>query len=275
MLRRFGRLLALVLGVAGVVACAAGGYVVWRVGERLERANEKLFAAADRGLGVVQDRLRGVQQRVAESKITRGEIEQAFWEWPKKQAKERLVMELEIEDRADRLAGQLDAADAWVESSTDSVRDARELLEALQSLDARLDPTALDWVLELLATADRGLREAKQAASEVRGFAKGDGGESQESRPHRARMLLSRVIVTVADAENHVGACVSRLSEVREEARGLKTQVARSIWLGTLTGYAILFWIAAGQLALARCGWRGCRRPAGGEPPGLTRTAAA
>src|SRR5215470_9573520 len=104
--RRVVGLLALAFGLVGVGACGAGAYGVWRVQSRLNRANDKIFDAVDRGLAAVQERIPVAQERVRQSKITADEISEALRDWTTKKAQERVVAKLEIDRRADKLAGQ-------------------------------------------------------------------------------------------------------------------------------------------------------------------------
>src|SRR5262245_21880213 len=109
--RRVVGLLALALGLVGVVACGAGAYGVWRVQSRLNRANDKVFDAVDRGLATVQERIPVAQERVRQAKLTTDDITAALRGWATKKAQERVVAKLEIDSRAAQLAGHLQAVD--------------------------------------------------------------------------------------------------------------------------------------------------------------------
>src|SRR5438105_794586 len=115
-MNRVAGILAVVLGVLGVAGCAAGAYCVWLVASRLDRANDTVFEAIDRGLGAVQDRVPVVQQRVRDSKVTTAEITEAVRGWAGKKVQDRVVSELEIERRVEKLSGQLQAADLRLEA---------------------------------------------------------------------------------------------------------------------------------------------------------------
>src|SRR5688572_12293027 len=105
MLIRVAAILALAFGVVGVAGCAAGTYGVWLVWSRLDRANDKVFEVVDRGLGVVQDRVPVVQQRVSDSKVATADITEAVREWATKKAQDRIISQLQIEGRAEKLSG--------------------------------------------------------------------------------------------------------------------------------------------------------------------------
>jgi chromosome segregation ATPase len=257
--RRVVGLLALAFGLVGVAACGAGAYGVWRVQSRLNRANDKVFDAVDRGLAAVQDRIPVAQERVRQSKITADEVGEALRGWATKKAQDRAVAKLEIDNRAEKLAGQLQAVDLRLDASTMAVRDVRQLLELGQGLGADVDPTSTDEVLALLASLQAPLHEAEQTVAEVRRFTDPDR-ESPEERLIRVAKLLVRLLATFGEVESRLDKCMARLSELRAEARQLKERTSNRILVGAVACYALLAWGAAGQAALCRWGWSCCRR---------------
>ena len=74
--KRLVALLALAAGFVGIPVCIVGAFAAWSLGSRLERTNATVFAMIDKGLTAAQDRVRSVQERVEESKITGTELEQ-------------------------------------------------------------------------------------------------------------------------------------------------------------------------------------------------------
>ena len=261
--RRVVGLFALVFGLVGVIACGAGAYGVWRVQSRLNRANDKVFGAVDRGLATVQERIPVAQQRVRQAKLTTDEITEGLRGWATKKAQERVVEKLEIDRRATQLAGQLQAVDLRLEASTMAVRDVRQLLELGQELGASVDPTSTDEVLELLASLRGSLNEAEQTVAEVREFASPDR-ESPEERLIRLAKLLVRVLATIADVDSRLDKCSARVSELRAEAQERKERTSTTILRVALVSYGLLAWMAAAQAALCRWGGILLRR---GRPP--------
>ena len=149
------------------------------------------------------------------------------------------------------------------------------MIELGQSLGARVDPTSMNELLELLAVLRGKVQEAEQAVEEVRQFATPDPGEAIEDRLARVAKVLARVLLTLSDIDRRLDRFAARLTEVRAEARQLKERTSRYILWGSVVGYGLLAWVAAGQVALGRCGWRRCRLDrtpagrAGPHPPGL------
>src|SRR3954463_5900089 len=81
LLRRGVGILAVALGLAGVSACVASAYAVWRVQARLQRANDLAFDAVDRGLTAVQERVPVVRERVRQSKVTTQDVTTLVRRW--------------------------------------------------------------------------------------------------------------------------------------------------------------------------------------------------
>jgi hypothetical protein len=260
MLKRLLAFLFAVLGLFGVIACIAGGYAVWTISSRLQQANEKAFTRLDQGLATVESRVQRVSERVRQAKITTDEIKDKLKDWATLEVKERIAARFEIEKRTEKVAGQLQVADAWLESSAESVRDAQHLLEVGQSLGARADPAALDDVLGHITIVLGEVREAEEAVAEFREFALVKEGEPEQNRLARALKLLARVLLTVTEADKRLERCVARLSEARDNTREMKERTSRTITLATIVCYVVLAWIALGQMALCWCGLRGCCR---------------
>src|SRR5271165_6673120 len=127
--KRVMALFALIAGSLGLVASMVAAYPVWLVGSRLERANERVFLTIDKGLASADDRVRGVQERVRESKTNAGEIAQNLRDWKRTKANDRLVSAIDIERRTEKWAGHLQIAEQWLERSMESIRGMQQLLE--------------------------------------------------------------------------------------------------------------------------------------------------
>jgi hypothetical protein len=261
--RRAIGLVALVFGLVGVGACGAGAYGAWWMQSRLNRANDKVFDAVDRGLAAVQERIPVAKQRVQQAKLTTDEVSAALRVWAAKKAQERVVAKLEIDRRAEKLSGHLQAVDLRLDASTMAVRDVRRLLEVGQDLGASVDPTSTDDVLELLAALRNSLNEAEQTVAEVREFASPDRA-SPEEQLIRLAQLLVRVLATFVEVDSRLDQCSARLAELRVEAQQRKERTSSYILRGALVCYGLLAWMATAQAALCRWGWSLLRR---GRPP--------
>jgi hypothetical protein len=252
--KRVMALLALAFGFLGVVACLAGIYAAWLLGSRLKQTNERGFALLDRALASAQDRIRGVQQRIGDSKIRTGEIAQSLRDWSAREAKERLVSRLEIENRAEKLAGHLQAAELWLETSTESMRGVQQIMELGNLVGAHVDLASLEEVLEKLTLLGSTLQQTERMVDGIREFAAGNADNSQENRVARARSLLGRLVLTIGEMDTRLEEAVARFSELQANAKNLKARMSSYILLTTIGGYLLLAWIAAGQAALCLYG---------------------
>src|SRR5262249_22162639 len=154
-----------------------------------------------------------------QSRITTSEITLALRDWATRKAEERLVVRLEIEPRAEKAAGQLLAADLWLEDSADTVRDAQEVRELGRSPGAGVDPASLEQVLEPLASTRSQVQEAEQSVAEVLEFARAVGGEADENRVARVLKLLARVLVTITEISPRLDRLAGRISDTRAGAQ--------------------------------------------------------
>jgi DNA repair ATPase RecN len=252
-LKRVAGLLAIVVGLLGVLACLAGAYTVWRITTRLHDANEKVFTAVDKGLVFAQDRVRSVKKRVERAKITTTEIDQKVRDWAKQAAKERLTAQLEIDIAAEKLARHIVAADAWLETSADSVRNIQEVMALGNSLGASMDPASFDEMLDKIAALRTRVQEAEQTVDQIHDF--GASKDDESSRLARITKLVARTVVTITDVDSLLDRSVNRLGELRTDAAELKGRIDNRITWGSIIGFVILAWIAAGQIALVWWGW--------------------
>jgi hypothetical protein len=256
LLKRVSALIALAAGLLGILACVAGFYLVWLVGARLDQANEKVFATLDRGLGSAQERVRGVQQRVKESKTRTTELVQNLRDWGADKTKERLVSAVEIEKRGEQLTGYLQTADEWLETSTEKLRGVQQVLQLGGLVGARTERISLDQVLVELASMRAKLQEMEQSMSAVRDFRTNKEGESNENRAARVIKFLASTELAQGAIDTRLGNSLAHLTQIQADVLQSKPRISNYILRATLAGYLVLTWIAAGQVALGGCGWK-------------------
>ncbi len=258
LVKRVAALLALVFGALGGLACVVGIFAVGLAGFWLEQANDKVFAALDKVLASAQDRVRGVLTRMEEAKITSTEIRLKLKNWTTVKAKERLLAQVDIEDKADKLVTVLQAAGTWVGRATESIQRLQDILVVGDLLGAAVDPESLKDLLEKLEETRSTLQQAERLAEGVRRFAVPDDGESEANRADRVLKRLARVLLTIGEMDTRLETAVTLLTALQEDARAVKNRTSNHIFLTTVGGYLLLAWIAAGQFALCLCGWSGC-----------------
>jgi chromosome segregation ATPase len=214
--------------------------------------NETVFATVDRGLDQTQERVRSVQDRVEKSRITTGEINQKLRDWAAREAKDRIAQQLEIEAHAEKLALHLQTADSWLETSTESIRGVQQLASLGQAFGARMDPASFDDLLEKLESVRSKLQDVEQSVHKVHGLV--TDKEDEASRLARAVKLLGRTLATISELDTRLDEAANRIGALRTDATELKTRTSSLISWTAIACWTILAWIAAGQIALCRCG---------------------
>jgi DNA-binding transcriptional MerR regulator len=255
-LKHVATLLAVVFGFLGAVACLAGIYGVWLVRSRLEEINVRVFSVVDNSLVSATDRLRSVQKRIEEAKITSNEIETKVRDWSLRKAKETLALRIEIETRTEKLARHLETADTWLETSTEWIRSVQEVLELGNKFGGSADPSSFDDVVEKLDDVRSKLQQTGQTIDGIRTFLTGKSEESEDTRFSRVMKLLGRLLLTTAEIDTRLESTVTRLTELQTDAQRYKARTSNYILAASIACCLLLAWIGAGQVALCRCGWK-------------------
>jgi hypothetical protein len=249
-IRCLASLLALTLGSVGLLACMVGIFGVWLIKSRLDQANETVTVGLDKGLTSIQDRVRDAQRRIQDSKITASTMSQQLRDWSVEKAKERIVTQLDIEAQTNKLAGQLQSADALLKSSTELFQGGREILVIANQLGASVDPVFLDSALAKLDDARSKLQEVEGSVSEVSQLAAVRDDKSEQTRLNRTLKLVTRTLVTIGEIDTRLDQTVTGLSELQTEAQLLSARISNFILFVAVVACLLLLWVAAGQAAL-------------------------
>ncbi len=249
-IRCLASLLALTLGSVGLLACMVGIFGVWLIKSRLDQANETVTVGLDKGLTSIQDRVRDAQRRIQDSKITASTMSQQLRDWSVEKAKERIVTQLDIEAQTNKLAGQLQSADALLKSSTELFQGGREILVIANQLGASVDPVFLDSALAKLDDARSKLQEVEGSVSEVSQLAAVRDDKSEQTRLNRTLKLVTRTLVTIGEIDTRLDQTVTGLSELQTEAQLLSARISNFILFVAVVACLLLLWLAAGQAAL-------------------------
>lgn len=261
-------LLAAVLGFVGVVLCVLAVVLVWVTGSRLRHANEVAFDGVDQALVTVRARVLDAQEHVEKSKVTTEEIGQRLKTWARRETADRLVSQLEIEERAGELALGIERADAWLQVSRATMDGIQQALELGHEMGMTLDAGSIAPVIEKLSDLQGKLKQAARTVDDIRQRAaqRKDGG-SIEQRMEQAVQLALRVAATLGEVDSHLAEAADKLSESRTEARALEAKIRAGIFLAAVTATLLIGWMAAGQASLCWLGARRVRqRPSSAEP---------
>ena len=257
---RFFGTFPLLLGFLGVAACLLGAYASWELAKGARTANRQLFDAADHGLDNVESRLVHVRKNVEGMRLSGEEFRQKLNALTQKQARERLSEELELAQKADRLSGMIDLADARLESALDSLGTLQKLLELCRSAGADVNPATIAEISTVIAGVRGEFQQAGEKVQEVRDFGKAIDGESEGSRLARVVRVLTRILATIADLDSRLNNGVDRLEGLRIQTLTWQHRADVAIQRILAVAFLVLVWIAAGQWSLFRSGWRGFNR---------------
>lgn len=266
--KRVLSLAALLLGLVGLVGCTAAIVGAWLVSGRLSQATEDLFGKIDGAFIVVGERVAQTQDRLQAAKTTTEDVEKALKGWAKREAGERLVLRVEAEEKAERLAFALMQADQWLELSASSAETVQGVLSMGSSTGAPTETVLLDRLLEEIGALRGQLAEAAELVEGIRGHTADDGGEKTlDQRIDQAAQLALRVIATLSSVDSRLEKFEGRLSETRQEVLRWKTTTLRWIVIATIGVSLVMAWMGAGQVALCFFGWKGLGRARARRPP--------
>ena len=264
MMNRFQRLfalLALLLGLLGVVVCVAAIAVVWSVSSRISQANQNLFDGVDRSLAAVRDRVLGAQRRVQDLKISTEDIGQSVKNWTRKEASERLASQLELAEKAERLAAGLRQVDQWLVLSETSIQSVQQTLDLGSSLGARVDPALIGTLLEKLQAVQARLKQSTETVDEIRErVTRIAEGEALDERIDQVAQMALRLLATLGEIDSRIGKVADRVADAQTKGQHLKSKTHKYIVTAEICAFLLVAWMAAGQASLCRHGWKDYRQ---------------
>jgi CHASE3 domain sensor protein len=281
-LRRLVAFAGALLGFLGVIGCAVGMAAALWVGGRLDRANDRSFAAVQRSLTAARDLVVRAQDRARE--MAAEDLGGAVRDWGKRAIAPELAARFDA--RAARVGQRLEQADVWLETSAASVRTIARTMELIGTVggagdgddgnrdDERPLAVAADRIGELgarlqqvIATVDDIRRQAAPMAAAA--TARMEDRAREDERIPRLTRLADGVSAALRQIESRLGEAADRLSERQASAERLRVRVHRHIVLAVVGMVMVLAWMGAGQAALCAYGWKRWRareQPAASGP---------
>jgi chromosome segregation ATPase len=247
------------LGVIGIVACAAGLYFAASGKRVVLTANAAAFAELRQFVDLAEGRIEQARRRVDSAKLTATSIEQALKGWTRRETSRLLANRGEIVERTQSLATTMEQAEEWIvfaEAIAKYLRDGAARWRVRTNVADVLEHLAAD-LAELRVQAS----DVQQQVADFRGrIAQLNDEQTVAERVRQALELSLRIIATLTNLDH-------RLEKLRTDLTAAHPQLAHAeltlqTWLrrAWLLVIAIICWIAAGQAALAYYGFRGCRR---------------
>jgi chromosome segregation ATPase len=245
------------LGALGTLLCVVGAVGVWYVEVRIDRVRERLFERVDRSLSEIDGRVAEVQQLAARSKITIEEIQQRAQEFTRREARDRLAEKLDIDARMQRLTGGLQQADLVLDSSQETVRQIRQVLEMGAELGFPLHADVVDPLMDRIGDVQRDLGTAIDTLASLTTQTGEDGdSESVGRRMEQIATIAARLLATFGTVDTRLASFRNRLTDVQVAIGELNSKTHRRVVALAVCATLFLVWMGAGQICL----WRWARK---------------
>ena len=248
------------LGLVGCIVCVAAMIGLWSTSARLRSTTEAVFANVDGSFVVIQQRAQRTQDRVEASVITTDGIATSLKEWTKREAGQRLVAQLDLAEKSDKLRFAMQQADDWLELSASSAESVQQALSMVSELGAQIDTARIDAVIEGIASLRNQLAEATSFVDNLQQrTAAMSEDEPREARIEQAVQLTVRVIATLSSIDSRIENFKTRLLETQKNVQALKIKTINWIWFVTIAVASLIIWMGAGQGALFYLAWKSLR----------------
>lgn len=250
--------LGVVLGVLGVVLCAAGLVSVWIYYPLAKQKTADIHAKLDEALVQVVDRIEVTRERVATVNAMTADFRTSLKEWLTEKRPDREQVGRRAELISARLHQARDGLD-FAASFLEKVRSAQRLAHPFKKAT---ETQQLDGLLEEIAKLHIRVSEVVDSVDEIRQQAAESGDPAQfEQTIEQAIGKTVQVIEIIDSADDRLEKLSSRVTEARATAEELEARIQRDLWWGRTGASLVLPWMALGQIALCVLAWRGARDP--------------
>ena len=250
-------LFAILLGIAGVVACVSGIGVAWNVHSQLDETVASTFERVDTALARVQvlaeqtnDRVESVQ---AATKQLNDRVQQRVAELrdvPKEEAADIDEIERQLYVRIDHAKNLI----VFMRASIDLVQNLKEMAQSASAFVQEDSRTTRELVASLRAGYDE-IEEASMLAEDVR-LAIIEIRESRnlEENAKKVNSLSSRIDASLAKVAKLGDRFESGIVDTRADAVDLDQRIRHRLLVIAILSTVFLVWMAIGQICLATLG---------------------
>jgi hypothetical protein len=253
--RSFLDVAGIVLGGFGIVICVAAMVVIWIASARFSQLTENVFGKLDGSLVAVRKRVDQTRDRVRMAKITTDDMEKSFREWTRREAGERVTLQLSLAEKTDQIWAILEQAGAWLEIAESSVGLVNEVLSNRYSSE-QADAPSLDQLLVEIASVRAQLAEAMNVVAGIRErIATAADEPTPRERIQQAAQFTLRLAATLGSVDSRLDKFAMRCSETQNRLQALKAQTTWWIRIASIGVTLLSMLLAAGQVALCRLSW--------------------
>jgi hypothetical protein len=240
-------------GALGTMLCVVGVVGVWYVEVRIDRVRERLFERVDRSLLAMDGRVAEVQILAAQSKITIEEIHQRAQEFTRNKARDRLDERFDVELRLQRLAAGLQQADLMLETSQETVRQVRQVLELGIQMGFPLQIDAFDPLLDRIGNVQGELNAAIDTLASLTTQTDHAGdSESRGRRMEQIATIAARLMATFGTVDERIHSLRIRLADAQVTIGELNAKTYARVIALAVCATLFMVWMGAGQICLLR-----------------------
>jgi uncharacterized membrane protein len=245
------------LGSLGIVICIAALAWLWIANARVGRLAENLFDKLDRSLLVVRQRIAQTHDRVKEAKLATDDIEASLREWTRREAGQRVAIELHAGENTQRLVSSLQQTDHWLDVSETTLGLVNEMLSIDGSTNAPAVTTMIVQLLEEIGHLRGQITEVSESAHRIQErVVKMSEEKSAEERTQQVVQITVRVVATLGSIDSRLEKTTDRLSIAQSRLQELKTRAQRRIHAVAIGITLVILLMAAGQVTLCRLAWK-------------------
>jgi len=254
-------IVGILLGSLGIALCIAALVVLGIVSARLGRATDHVFGSLDQSLVTVRERVVQTQARLQAAKITADDVEKSLREWTGREAGQRVALQLNLEERTERLADILQQAGDWLDVAETSAEIVSEVLSVSGFTNEPGETPSIDQLIEELASVRAQLAEATQFVANIRARIVAAGEEqSAPDRIQQAAQFSVRLAATLGLLDTRLEQFDGRISASQSQLQHLKSRTQWWLRLASIGLTFLILLMASGQVAMCRLAWNGLRR---------------
>lgn len=258
--------LAVILGMLGVVLCAAVIFAATTYRPRVDATLKVAMTKFDETIVRGQESLGTAVERIAESRMMLEQIDERL-DSISDRLQERLSARSQgrpegrrsLNVDVERVALVVDQAETWIALLIEGVRSLNDALDS-EAGQVVFDLNAgIPDLLESLQSAQSQIARSSKLIKEMRSAAsEGDGAAAGGRKIGEVRtQLLSSLEIS----ESTLKSVVLLLSQIRDELQSLEDRGRRSVDRAQVVIVVVVIWMAIGQLSLIWWGFRRSKTP--------------
>jgi methyl-accepting chemotaxis protein len=261
--KRSGGVLAIVLGVLGIIGCLAGIVKVWSLYGQIDDAVAAVSFQVDDALARLEGHSRNANQYISEAQDSVRELNSRV----KSRVAESRDIPLEEAADIDQIERQLYARVQLAQDVIGFIGSTLELVEQLStvvqsaSTFVKKDSRTIEDLVVALRDGKQELRRTSTLVEEVKtAMAEIREHRDVEENAKRITTLSSVIDKSLTKVKQHAESFDQGVVKSRAAFRDLATRVRQRLLMLALVLTLILVWIAIAQTSLAVTGWRFLRR---------------